>query len=59
METSTDPYALVVDDDALILMDACDILERAGFRFYEAGTADEAIELLQEHADMSRPQSHQ
>jgi hypothetical protein len=26
MEKSTVPYALVVDDDALILMDACDIV---------------------------------
>lgn len=51
MEKSTEPYALVVDDDALILMHACDILEDAGFRFYEAGTGDEAIELLNDHAD--------
>ncbi len=51
MEISTSPYALVVDDDAIILMHACDILESAGFRFYEAGTGDEAIELLEECAD--------
>lgn len=46
METSTVPYALVVDDDPLILMHACDILEAAGFRFYEASTGDEAKVLL-------------
>ncbi|MEN2785783.1 response regulator [Sphingomonas qilianensis] len=51
MTTSTVPYALVVDDDALILMHACDILEEAGFRFYEAGSGDEAKELLAAHAE--------
>ena len=40
------PYALVADDDALIRMDACDILKDAGFRCYEAATADKAIEVL-------------
>ena len=32
MDLSTIPSALVVDDDAMILMDACAILERAGSR---------------------------
>jgi CheY-like chemotaxis protein len=30
------PYALVVDDDALIRMDASVLLEDAGFRVFEA-----------------------
>ncbi len=51
MKVSTDPYALVVDDDAIILMHACDILEQAGFRFYEAGTGDAARLLLAEVAE--------
>ena len=51
MNESTIPYALVVDDDPIILMDACGILEDAGFRYYEAGTGDEAKALLEEHAD--------
>jgi DNA-binding NtrC family response regulator len=51
MVTSTIPYALVVDDDAMILLHACDILEEAGFRFYEAGTGDEAKALLANHAE--------
>lgn len=38
-------------DDAFILMDACDILETAGFRFFEAGSGDEAQVLLEEHAE--------
>lgn len=48
---STVPYALVVDDDPLILMHACEILEEAGFRFYEAGSGDEAKDLLAELAE--------
>ena len=45
------PYALLVDDDPLILMHACDILEGAGLRFREAGTGEEAKTLLADHAD--------
>jgi CheY-like chemotaxis protein len=45
--TSTVPYALVVDDDALILMSACDILEEAGFRCHEAMSGEEAVALLE------------
>lgn len=40
------PYALVADDDALIRMDACDILKDAGFRCYEAATGEKAVEVL-------------
>lgn len=50
MQPSTVPYALVVDDDAIILMHACDILQDAGFRFYEASDGDAAVKLLNEHA---------
>ena len=51
MDKSTDPYALVVDDDPIILIDACSILEDAGFRFFEAGDGDEAKSLLAKYAD--------
>ena len=51
MQPSTSPFALVVDDDALIRMHACDILEDAGFRFYEACDGEEAIALLKQCAD--------
>lgn len=40
------PYALVVDDDALIRMDAAMILEDAGFRTFEAAHVDEAEVIL-------------
>lgn len=48
MEQSTAPYALVVDDDGMVRMHACDILEEAGFRTYEALDADEARVVLKD-----------
>ncbi|PXW66003.1 response regulator [Methylobacterium sp. B4] len=45
---STTPYALVVDDDGFIRMDAMDILEQAGFRTLEASDGDKAMLLLAE-----------
>lgn len=45
------PYALVVDDDGFIRMDAMDILAEAGFRTFEASDGDKAVALLsREHA---------
>ena len=46
MTLSTVPYALVVDDDPLIIMDTTSILEDAGFRLYEAMDGDEAKRIL-------------
>ena len=43
------PFALVVDDDPLILMDACDIVADAGFRPLEATTVAAAVSMLEEH----------
>lgn len=45
------PFALVVDDDVLILMDAAEILATAGFRPLEAHDVDGAELLLVEYAD--------
>jgi CheY-like chemotaxis protein len=45
------PYALVVDDVALIRLDVVDILENAGFRTFEASAVDAAIDALGKHAD--------
>lgn len=45
------PFALVVDDDPLILMDAAEILEQAGFRPLEAGNVDQAEKVLTDYAD--------
>lgn len=47
MAPSTDPYVLVVDDDAIIRLEACAILMDAGFRCYEAVDGDDAIKVLQ------------
>ena len=44
--TSNAPYALVVDDDVMIRMDATEILEEAGFRVLDAEHGDAAYEIL-------------
>lgn len=46
MQISTVPFALAVDDDAIIRIDACQILEEAGFRCLDAETGDAALDLL-------------
>ena len=43
------PYALVVDDDEIILLAAVDILDEAGFRTLMASSAEEAIAGLEAH----------
>ncbi|WP_158814193.1 response regulator [Methylocapsa sp. S129] len=43
---------LVVEDEPFIRLDALDMIKEAGFRTYEAGGAEEAIRLLEEHADI-------
>lgn len=43
------PFAVVVDDEPLIRLDACDILDRAGFRCLDAASAEEAIDILELH----------
>jgi CheY-like chemotaxis protein len=45
------PFALVADDDALIRMDAADILEAAGFRTHGAADVEEAIAILEYSAE--------
>lgn len=42
------PFALVADDDAIIRMDAAEILTDAGFRVYEADGYGQAVEMLNE-----------
>ena len=43
---------LVVEDDLLVRLDLVETLQRAGYRTYEAGTAREAISLLEKHAEI-------
>ena len=48
------PYALVVDDDGILRMDVCEMLEQAGFRTLEAENADEAVTVLEQyHLDVT------
>lgn len=47
-----EPIALVVDDEPLIRMDACEIISDAGYRVVEAVTADQAFEYLQENPSL-------
>lgn len=50
MSVSTDPFALIVDDDPIILMDLDGILSDAGFRCIEADHGDAAVTMLRDHA---------
>lgn len=43
---------VVAEDDAILLMDAMDLAEEAGLKPYGAHSADEAIQLLETHADI-------
>jgi CheY-like chemotaxis protein len=43
---------LIVEDNGLIRMDAVDMAMREGFIVFEAANADEAITLLEAHADI-------
>lgn len=51
MTDDTAPHALVVDDDALIRMEAAEILMDAGFRPWEACDSDDAIKILEESGE--------
>ncbi len=51
-EKSRLPSVLVVEDEPLIRMDAVDMIEDAGFKVYEAASADAAIALLEQHSDI-------
>jgi CheY-like chemotaxis protein len=46
----TQPHALAVDDDAIILCDAGEILNQAGFVVLTAMTGEAALQLLEQHA---------
>jgi CheY-like chemotaxis protein len=44
---------LIVEDEPLIRMGAAYLIEDAGFEVYEAGSADDAIALLELHNEIS------
>ena len=47
------PHVLVVEDEALILFALTDELRDAGFIVFEARNADQAIEMLEAHAEIA------
>ena len=51
MAVSTVPFAVVVDDDTLILMNASDILSDAGFRTLEASNGDQAKDIIDDKGE--------
>jgi CheY-like chemotaxis protein len=46
------PLVLVVDDEFLVRLNALSLLEEAGFGVLEAGSADEAIAILERRKDI-------
>ena len=46
------PLVLVVEDEVLVRLHAVSLLEEAGFRTLQAGSADEAIALLETREDI-------
>jgi CheY-like chemotaxis protein len=52
MSRNTLPAVLIVEDETLIRMDAVDMIMDAGFKTYEADSADQAILLMKQHADI-------
>jgi CheY-like chemotaxis protein len=47
------PVVLIVEDEFLLRIDAVDIVAAAGFEVLEAGNADEAIDILEAHPDIT------
>lgn len=43
---------LIVEDEAIVLMDIADQLEAEGYTVYQAGNADAAIDMLGTHPDI-------
>ena len=46
------PVVLIVEDEALIRIDAIDAIEAAGFDVIEAADADQAIAILEQRSDI-------
>src|ERR1700677_205677 len=46
------PAVLIVEDEPFIRMDAASLIEDARFKVYEAGSADQAIRILELHDEI-------
>lgn len=53
MSKPNETTVLIVEDDYLLLMDAAQMLEEAGFRVVEASNAEEAITILEGRLDIT------
>jgi CheY-like chemotaxis protein len=53
LSMSKRPVVLIVEDEYLLRIDAVDIVAAAGFEVLEAGNADEAIDILEAHPDIT------
>ena len=53
MVESRKPTVLIVEDEAFIRMEAADVLTDAGCNSLEAGDAEEALMVLDEHPEVS------
>ena len=53
MSARSSTVVLVVEDEPLVRMGICDHLEGSGFTVLEAGTADEAIDILNSRFDIA------
>ena len=49
----TKPVILVVDDEALLRLNAIDLMEEAGFDAFESGNAEDALVQLDQHPEVS------
>jgi CheY-like chemotaxis protein len=53
MDQMDKPTVLIVEDEAFVRMEAADVLSDVGCISLEAGDADEALEVLTEHPEVS------
>ena len=53
MISALSPVVLIVEDDAVIRMDAADLIGNLGCEFFEASSADEVIALLEQHPQIT------
>ena len=52
MTTGSRPAVLVVEDEPIIRMDAVAMIEDAGFRTFEAKSADDGITMMEQHPEI-------
>lgn len=50
---SRETVVLIVEDEPIIRLSATELVQELGYRTYEAGSADEAILLLEAHAEIT------